>query len=117
MSHQGERTLEAQARFRLLRSVHALFCLSLPTIDDAESGRYGAMSEANLADLVDDITILRSDINCLPIKLQQVDIDQVTSDIDIDRLIEAFDSLLVLFEESVLDFEIGVGTTTPQVCN
>jgi hypothetical protein len=116
MSDSEARILEARARFHLLQSVHSLFGLSLPTTEDVESGRYGAMSEASLADLVNDITILRSDIKCLPIKLQQIDIDQVTSDADVDRLIKAFDSLLGLFEDSVLDLkETGVDVATPQV--
>jgi hypothetical protein len=117
MSDSETRISEALARFHLLRSVHPLFGLSLPTVEDVESGQYGPVSEdpAKLADLVNDVTILRLDIKCLPIKLQQIDIDQVTSDVDIDRLIKASDSLLGLFEESVLDLETGGDVATPEV--
>jgi hypothetical protein len=115
MSDSEARILEARARFHLLRSVHSLFVLALPTVENVESGCYGHVSEAGLADLVNDITILRSDIKLLPFKLQQIDIDQVTSDADIDRLIKAFDSLLALFEESVLDLETAVNVAVPEV--
>ncbi|RYP66887.1 hypothetical protein DL771_007544 [Monosporascus sp. 5C6A] len=106
---------KARTRFHLLRSVHSLFGHSLPTIDDVESGRYEGVSEASPEDLVNDITILRSDIKCLPIKLQQIDIDQVTNGADVDRLIKAFDSLLGLFEDSVIDLkETGIDAATTQ---
>jgi hypothetical protein len=117
MSAFGKRILEARARFHLLRSIHSLFDASLPTTDDVESGRYGALSEDELADLEDDITLLRSDIKSLPIKLQQIDIEQISTDVDIDRLIKAFDYLLTLFENSVLDLtEAETSVATSQVC-
>lgn len=117
MSNLEARVLEARASFTLLQSVHSLIDLSLPTIEDVETGRYGAMSgDDDLAVLANDITLLRSHVKSLPITLQQVDIDQVTSDADVDRLIEAFDSLLGLFEDSVLDLNIaGADVATPQV--
>ncbi|KFY82286.1 hypothetical protein V498_08628 [Pseudogymnoascus sp. VKM F-4517 (FW-2822)] len=119
MSESETRISEARARFHLLRSVHPLFSLSLPTVEDVESGRYGPLPKdsVKLADLVNDVTILRLDIKCLPVKLQQIDIDQAKSDIDIDRLIKAFDSLLGLFEESVLDLVIGVDIATLEDVN
>ena len=111
MSGSERRTLEAQERFHLLRTIHSFFCLSLPTLPtttDVENGWYRGGFEA---DLLDDITILRSDIKSLPIKLQQIDIDQVTSDDDLNQLIKAFDSVLGLFEDSIT----GEGAQTPQV--
>jgi hypothetical protein len=114
MSDSDTRILEARDRLQLLQSVHSYFSISLPTIEDGDSGRYGALSEAALADLVNDITILRSDIKSLPIKLQQIEIDQITSDADANRLIKALDSVLRLFEDSVLELETEVAQT-PQV--
>ena len=107
---------DLEVRFHLLGSVHPLFSRSLPTLRDVQSGRYGALPEASHPDLANDITILRADIKFLATKLSQIDIDQVTNNADADRLIEAFDSLLSLFEDSVLDLkETGVVAATPQV--
>lgn len=105
------RSTEVRARVDLLRATHSLFGLSLPTPQDAESGRYGSVSETSLADLQDDITILRADIRSLPIRLQQIDIEQVTIDADIDRLIESFDCLLGMFERSVQELKKPMSTT------
>jgi hypothetical protein len=80
---------EARERFRLLRRVHSLNLVSFIT-------------DVLDADLANDITILRLDIKSLPIRLQQIDIDEVTSDPDLHRLIEAFGSLLAMFESAVV---------------
>ncbi|KAK2752267.1 pfs domain-containing protein [Colletotrichum kahawae] len=103
----SEKRINARDRFHLLQSVHPFFCRYLPTIEDVGNGRYGGLPEADLAN---DITILRSDIKSLPFKLRQIDIDQVMSDTDLDRLIGAFDSVLHLFEDSVLEGMTGEGT-------
>ncbi|KAH7218858.1 hypothetical protein DER44DRAFT_846806 [Fusarium oxysporum] len=105
--------LEAQAHFDLLRSVHCFVNLSLPIPEDVESERQTTESQIETDMLVNDITILRSDIKCLPIRLEQIDIDQITNDADVDRLLRAFDSLLGLFEDSVLGLEeTAVGAAT-----
>ncbi|KAJ4328353.1 hypothetical protein N0V84_001224 [Fusarium piperis] len=105
MSDLETRILEAQAHFGLLRSVHYFVSLSLPIPEDVENKTQTAESQIKTDMLVNDITILRSDIKCLPIRLEQIDIDQITNDADVDRLIGAFDSLLRLFEDSVLGLE------------
>ena len=118
MSKWETRVQNARAHFNLLRDVHSLFSHSFPTVEDVEYGRYGPASEAgftNTVELVNTVVILRSDIKCLPFKFQQIDIDQVKNDAEIDRLIEAFDSLLDLFEELVQNLEPVVNVTTPQV--
>lgn len=112
MSSLEESIIGAQARFHLIQRVHPVFDACLPTIDAAADGRYGTFSE----DLCDEITILRTDIKCLPIKLQQVNIDHIEDDMDAGRLIEALDCLLALFEDSVLHSgETGTSTTTLEV--
>lgn len=87
---------EARERFRLLRRIHSLNCVSFPELPSVIT------DDVLDAELADDITLLRSDIKSLPIRLQQVDIDQVTSDPDLCRLIEAFSSLLAMFESAVV---------------
>jgi hypothetical protein len=86
---------EARERFRLLRRVHSLNLVSFPKLPSV-------ITDVLDADLADDITILRLDIKTLPIRLQQIDIDEVTSDPDLHRLIEAFGSLLAMFESAVV---------------
>jgi hypothetical protein len=88
-------TVEARERFHLLRRIHSLNCISFPKLPSITT-------DVLDADLADDITILRSDIKSLPIRLQQINIDQVTGDPYLCRLIEAFDSLLGMFESAVV---------------
>jgi hypothetical protein len=86
---------EARERFRLLRRIHSLNCVSFPKLPSI-------ITDVRDADLADDITLLRSDIKSLPIRLQQIDIDQITGDSDLRRLVEAFSSLLAMFESAVV---------------
>ncbi len=114
MSGSERRRVEAKERLRLLETVYPFFRLSLPTIPpttDTQNGEYKDVSEADLAN---DITILRLDIKALPITLRPIDIDQVRSDDKLDQLIQAFDSVLSLFEDSVIN-RTAEGTQPPQV--
>ncbi|KAH0441203.1 hypothetical protein CcaCcLH18_02113 [Colletotrichum camelliae] len=90
----------ARDRLHLLQRVHPIFHQYLPTIQDVENGRFGSSFDADLAD---DVTILRSDFKSLPYKLRYVDLEQITSDAELKHITKAFDSVLRLFEESVLD--------------
>ncbi|UKZ92453.1 uncharacterized protein TrAFT101_007408 [Trichoderma asperellum] len=108
MSEGEQRIRKAQVRFKVLQSVHSYFSDCLPTRDDINNGRYCLTSRYGLSD-VDDITILRADINLLPITLQHISNGQAISK-DIDQLINALDPLLSLFEQSVQFEEKSYGS-------
>ncbi|OPB42086.1 hypothetical protein A0O28_0032030 [Trichoderma guizhouense] len=115
MSDSKALLYQAWARLHLLQGVYSLFDYALPTLETIEEERYETLSGNKRDDLVDDIIILRSDIKCLPVTLHQIDFDEATSNHDVGRLINAFDSLLGLFEESMRDLTgIEVDTKVPQ---
>lgn len=111
MPNCSDKHLRAQNAFQLLRSVHHLFRSYLPTVEDTRSGRNGDLADADLAN---DITILRSDVKSLSFTIQHIDIDQCTSDASLDRMIEAFHSMLQLLEDTVQEAIPGE-SALPQV--
>ncbi|KAF2963179.1 hypothetical protein GQX73_g10399 [Xylaria multiplex] len=78
---------ELRGRFDLFRAVHPIIYSSLP------SSQHGSLR------IQDDTTLLRADIKSLPLKLQDIKLDQVE---DCDRLVAAFDDILSVFEEIAL---------------
>lgn len=107
---------KARARFDLLKSIHSLVVRSLPTIEDIDNGQHEFASEDDLANIANDIIILRSDIKCLPIKLQQIDMDQGLAAVNVNKLNDAFDILLDSFESLVRDLDdIKAHAVTPGV--
>ena len=111
MSSLEESIIGAQVRFQLLQRIHPVFDACLPTIDEAENGRYGTFNE----ELWDEITLLRTDIKCMPIRLHQMQFDQIEDDIHADRLVKAFDDLLTLFEDSVHSIKTQTSITASKV--
>ncbi|KAI1740736.1 hypothetical protein F4680DRAFT_465012 [Xylaria scruposa] len=93
---------EVRARFDLFRAIYPIIYSSLP------SNQQVAHHESLLVQ--DDITLLRSDIRSLPIKLQHVELDRVE---DHKRLAAAFDDILSLFEGMAVEDTIKL-TPSPK---
>ncbi|KAJ2981443.1 hypothetical protein NUW58_g6689 [Xylaria curta] len=84
--------VEIHERFDLLQAVLPIISSSLPSNHDATH------HEPLL--IQDDITLLRSDIKSLPLKIQREDLDRVE---DRNRLVAAFDEILAVFEGIALE--------------
>lgn len=102
---------ETWERFSLLRSVYPLIRRSLPQAPsntvDVEYFQHRPVTASDTCgdtqrELDNHITILRFEINTLPEILDEIDIHQLTKSDDIERVAYAFDSLLNLFEDSVV---------------
>ncbi|KAI0198197.1 hypothetical protein F4808DRAFT_436847 [Astrocystis sublimbata] len=93
-----------RARLDLLRAVHPVICPPPPSSRhylDLPDQKSPVIQDADALLMRDSITLLRSDIKSLPIKLQHAELNRV--DQDQSRLVAAFDELLHIFEATLMD--------------